>query len=56
MQRGKIMTNIYTIKISAEIEVFADSVDEALEKASMQLLEDVAENAELSISSAREDN
>lgn len=50
------MMNIYTIRISAEIEVFANSDDEAIEKASMQLSEDVADNADISIFSSEEYN
>ena len=47
---------IYTIRINAEIEVFANSDNEALEKANMQLLEDVSDNAEVSIFSSEEYN
>ena len=48
--------NIYTIDIKARIEVFANTDAEALEKAEMQLLEDVSENADVSILSSEEYN
>ena len=48
--------NIYTIRITAEVEVFANSDDEAIEKVCLQLSEDVADNAEVSIFSSEEYN
>jgi len=41
--------NIYTIRVTAEVEVFANSDYEAIEKVHLQLSEDVANNAEVSI-------
>lgn len=48
--------NIYTIDVKARIEIFANSDEEALEKTQMQLLEEISENAEISILSNEEYN
>ena len=48
--------NLYTIDIKSRIEIFANSDEEALGKAQMQLLEETSENAEVSILSSEEYN
>lgn len=48
--------NLYTIDIKSRIEIFANSDEEALEKAQMQLSEETSENAEVSILSSEEYN